>query len=206
MIRRRIAIGIMVGSLSACILHSNATMSHVKVKCLPNESQSLPKTTVIETVENVSKAQGESNISNQEDLAYLHIEGGVSPPHIIEESEISTYEETDVEYYNYISENCLTQSAGVNYNSWGNMETYYNLEMSGVVAIMRDCGFTESEYPYWVRQDGVKMLGDYVIVAANLYVYPRGTVVNTSLGVGLVCDTGGFADSNETQFDIATDW
>lgn len=100
----------------------------------------------------------------------------------------------------------LTASSGVNYNQNGNKETYYNLEMSGVVSIMRSYGFTEEEYPYWVREDGVKMLGGYVMVAANLDVYPRGTTVYTSLGTGLVCDTGGFAASNPTQFDIAVSW
>lgn len=104
------------------------------------------------------------------------------------------------------SADVLTASSGVNYNQNGNKETYYNLDMSGVVSIMRSCGFTEEEYPYWVREDGVKMLGGYVMVAANLDVYPRGTTVYTSLGTGLVCDTGGFAASNPTQLDIAVSW
>ena len=36
----------------------------------------------------------------------------------------------------------------------------------------------------------MKMLGDYVIVAADLNKYPRGSIVDTSLGQGIVCDTG----------------
>ena len=99
----------------------------------------------------------------------------------------------------------LTAWGGVNYGPSGK-ETYYNLPMNGVVSIMRDCGFSEEEYPYWVREDGVKMLGPYVMVAANLSVHPRGTTVECSLGTALVCDTGGFAESNPTQLDIATDW
>lgn len=59
---------------------------------------------------------------------------------------------------------------------------------------------------YWVREDGVKMYGDYVIVAANLDVHPRGSTVETSLGTGIVLDTGSFASENPTQVDIATDW
>lgn len=43
---------------------------------------------------------------------------------------------------------------------------------------------------YWIRKDGVKMLGNYVIVAANLKTFPKGSIVETSLGKGLVCDTG----------------
>lgn len=85
-------------------------------------------------------------------------------------------------------------------------ETYYNLNMSGVVSIMRRMGFSESEYPYNVRADGVKCLGPYVMVAAHLGKRPRGSKVQTSLGTGLVCDTGGFASSNPTQIDVATAW
>ena len=82
-------------------------------------------------------------------------------------------------------------------------ETYYNLNMSGVVNIMRGMGNTDE---YWVREDGVKMLGNYVMVAANLSLRPRGSLVQTSLGMGIVCDTGGFAYSNTTQLDIAVAW
>ncbi len=82
-------------------------------------------------------------------------------------------------------------------------ETYYNLNMSGVVRIMRRMGY---DYEYWVRDDGVKMFGNYVMVAANLSLRPRGSLVQTSLGMGIVCDTGGFAKRNPRQIDIATTW
>lgn len=85
-------------------------------------------------------------------------------------------------------------------------ETYYNLNMSGVVSIMRRQGFSEAEYPYNVRADGVKCLGPYVMVAAHLGKRPRGSKVQTSLGTGMVCDTGGFAANNPAQIDIATAW
>lgn len=96
----------------------------------------------------------------------------------------------------------LTAVGGVNYGPSGK-ETYYNLPMEGVISIMRSMGNND---PYWVREDGVKMLGDYIMVAAHLGVHPRGTLVPTSLGMGLVCDTGGFALDNPTQLDIATAW
>lgn len=99
----------------------------------------------------------------------------------------------------------LTKSKGVNYGPTGK-ETYYNLQMGGVVRIMRNMGFSEAEFPYWVRDDGCKMLGDYIMVAANLNVFPRGSTVECSLGWALVCDTGGFAKRNPTQLDIATSW
>ncbi|MBR2765104.1 MAG: hypothetical protein IKE03_03865 [Blautia sp.] len=82
-------------------------------------------------------------------------------------------------------------------------ETYYNLDMSGVVAIMRGMGNNDE---YWVREDGCKMLGDYIMCAANLDVHPRGALVESSLGTCIVCDTGGFAYGNPYQLDIATTW
>ncbi len=82
-------------------------------------------------------------------------------------------------------------------------ETYYNLNMSVIVRKMHGMGY---DYEYWVRDDGVKMLGDYVMVAANLNLRPRGSLVETSLGTGIVCDTGGFAKKNPTQLDIAVTW
>lgn len=96
----------------------------------------------------------------------------------------------------------LTPSRGAIMGPSGK-ETYYNLDMSGVVSIMRGMGNND---PYWVREDGVKMLGNYVMVAANLSIRPRGSLVETSLGTGIVCDTGGFASGNPTQLDIAVSW
>lgn len=96
----------------------------------------------------------------------------------------------------------LTASSGVNY--YGEQkETYYNLNMSRVVDNAKSAGV---EGEYWIREDGVKMMGDKVIVAANQDLYPYGTTVDTSLGEGIVLDTGTFANSNPTQVDIATDW
>ena len=82
-------------------------------------------------------------------------------------------------------------------------ETYYNLNMAGVVNIMRSMGNTDE---YWVREDGCKMLGDYIMVAANLNLRPRGSIVETSLGKAIVCDTGTFARRNPTQIDVAVTW
>lgn len=79
-------------------------------------------------------------------------------------------------------------------------ETYYDLDMT---VVMHYCGSSG----YTVREDGAKVDDDgYVLVAANLGLYPRCSVVETSLGPGKVYDTGGFAASNPEQFDLATDW
>ena len=71
---------------------------------------------------------------------------------------------------------------------------------------MRNLGYSEEEYPYWIREDGVKMFGDYIMVAANLDIRPKGTILECSLGTAIVCDTGDFAKTNKTQLDIAVDW
>lgn len=100
------------------------------------------------------------------------------------------------------NEGALNRSCGVFYGPNGK-ETYYNLNMSGVIAIMRGMGNNDE---YWIREDGVKMLGDYIMVACHLGLRPRGSLIETSLGTGIVCDTGGFAQNNPTQIDIAVNW
>lgn len=97
----------------------------------------------------------------------------------------------------------LTKSKGVYFftDSRGvtHRETYYDLPMSGV---MRFCGGT-----YSVRADGAKVdQSGYVLVAANLNIYPRCSVVETSLGKGKVYDTGSFVNHHPHGFDLATDW
>ena len=83
------------------------------------------------------------------------------------------------------------------------IETYYNLDMSGVIDIMKEIGI---DYDYWVRDDGVKMYGEYVMVAADLDEHSRGSLVNTSLGKGIVCDTGDFVYTTDVDYDIAVNW
>lgn len=93
----------------------------------------------------------------------------------------------------------LTPSAGVNYYN-GIMETYYNLPMGGVCDIMYALGYSGE---YWVRFDGVKMFGPYVMVAADFGWLPRGSLVECSLGTAMVCDTG---SGGYGWLDIAVTW
>lgn len=96
----------------------------------------------------------------------------------------------------------LTKQAGTVQGPSGK-ETYYNLNMSGVVSRLHRMGYSGE---YWVRDDGVKMFGNYILVAASFDIRPIGTILPTSLGMGIVADTGGFARYNKYQLDIATTW
>ena len=103
--------------------------------------------------------------------------------------------------------NILTKDMGrLMHGPAGGQETYYNLPMEGVINWAYDRGFDPEEYPYWIREDGVKMFGPYVIVAANLSVHPRDSIVECSRGTAIVLDTGSFAKNNPTQLDVATNW
>lgn len=100
--------------------------------------------------------------------------------------------------------NALTVSRGaqlfVDSNGVAHRETYYDLPMNIVITA---CGPGD----YTIRYDGAKIDKDgYVLVAANYGAYPRCSVVETSLGLGKVYDTGGFALRYPHGFDLATDW
>ena len=96
----------------------------------------------------------------------------------------------------------LTPSGGV-FDGPSGLETYYNMDMSVIVQVAHSNGIGGE---YWIREDGCKMLGDYIICACNRDVHPYGSIVQTSLGAGISLDTGGFAANNPTQIDIATNW
>ena len=103
------------------------------------------------------------------------------------------------------SPNSLTRSKGAQLYTDGSgvvhRETYYDLPMNIVI---QACG---SGGVYTIRYDGAKIDKDgYVLVAANYGIYPRCSVVETSMGPGKVYDTGGFALRYPHGFDLATDW
>ena len=87
----------------------------------------------------------------------------------------------------------LTASKGTIQGPSGK-ETFYNMDMSFVIEIMHanDVEGKYDNYSYWIRDDGCKMFGNYIMVAADLRFRPKGTIVDTSLGKGIVVDTGGF--------------
>lgn len=103
-----------------------------------------------------------------------------------------------------VSAKHLTSTIGRFEGPWGT-ETYYNLPMKLVISYMSEFGYDYSDY--WIRDDGVKMLGNYVMCAADFREYPRGSIVETSLGTAIVCDTGTFTvDGSGVDFDICVSW
>lgn len=102
--------------------------------------------------------------------------------------------------------NALTSSKGahvyVDKQGVAHRETYYDLPMNIVIGA---CGPGNN---YTIRpEDGAKIDKDgYILVAANYGMYPRCSVVDTSMGPGKVYDTGGFALRHPYGFDLATDW
>jgi uncharacterized protein YabE (DUF348 family) len=90
----------------------------------------------------------------------------------------------------------FTDSKGVSHR-----ETYYDLNMS---VVMQSCG---QGGRYYVRPDGAKVDNQgYIIVAASYVSYSKCSIVETSLGLAKVYDTGGFATRFPYGFDLATDW
>lgn len=169
------------------------------VDTAPKKVESKTKSVTEEVTEPVTEEVTEnSEVENLETEVYKDSTDDV----YIESKDNASNAVTDT--YNW-NGSVLTQSSGINYGPSG-LETYYNLPMDGVVSIMRNAGFSEEEYPYWESPEGYKMLGNYIMVAADLSIRPRGTTIETSLGMGLVCDTGSFIYTNPEQLDIAVNW
>lgn len=83
----------------------------------------------------------------------------------------------------------------------GHIETWYDLDMANVVARSdRDLGVSDL---YWIRDDGCKMYGPWIILASHESV-DRYSLVETSLGTGIVLDRHTTGDPN--LYDIAVDW
>lgn len=170
----------------------------------PKKVESKTKSVTEEVTEPVTEEVTENSEVENSEVENLETE-------VYEDSTDDAYIESEDNASNAVTDtynwdgSVLTQSSGINYGPSG-LETYYNLPMDGVVSIMRNAGFSEEEYPYWESPEGYKMLGNYIMVAADLSIRPRGTTIETSLGMGLVCDTGSFIYTNPEQLDIAVNW
>ena len=96
----------------------------------------------------------------------------------------------------------LTAKSGVLHNAeTGFTEKYYNLPMQKVVKKAQDMGIP---CEYWIRDDGVKMFGPWVIVASHPSKV-RYSRVQTSLGEGIILDRHTVKNAPDL-LDIATEW
>lgn len=128
---------------------------------------------------------------------YDEVQGWINENHVPPVQPYSEPSYSEPVYYG--GGDVLNPSAGVVWYN-GHMETYYNLPMGGVLDIMYALGYSGE---YWVRADGVKMFGPYVMVAADFGWLPRGSVVECSLGTAIVCDTGA---GGYGWLDVAVTW
>lgn len=99
-------------------------------------------------------------------------------------------------------------------------ETWCNLNPNNLAKLMREQHGIELDF--WIREDGVYMYGDYVMVAADIphmdgtqqeAEYRKGDLVQTSLGTGMVVDLCGMAELTrkgntdvDVWYDIYTAW
>lgn len=98
----------------------------------------------------------------------------------------------------------LNKRDGVNYFC-GNKETFYNLRMTGVIRLLDEMGIPHGDY--WVRDDGCKMLGSYIMLATDTRRWPKGTILETSLGTGMVVDhCSGSEGYGGLWVDVAVTW
>lgn len=94
----------------------------------------------------------------------------------------------------------LTASIGrIQFN--GHFETWYNLPMHNIERKAVENGYPDD---FWIRADGCRMIGHYIICAGAEDRY--GEVVETSRGEGLILDTGEFVREYPDAIDLAVTW
>lgn len=157
---------------------------------------------VLDTAKTIASIS--SNCVETTKVIYLYKEDPIiqTEDEILEEIETIEEEVKEIATVETPKTGVLTKRGGVNFFD-GHKETYYNLPMKKVVSNAQNRGI---EGNYWERDDGAKMLGDYIMVAADQSIHPYGSLVETSLGTGVVVDTGTFIKTNPQQIDIATTW
>lgn len=181
-------------------LNSKLTDSMAKIKAKVDALENKIKEQETTTEETTDEITTEDTIG-QEETSYK-----VGAASIIkldnEHGGITEIDDEEIKHANLPTGAHLTPSSGIFW--FGNqLETYYNLDMSVIVEVAHQNGIAGE---YWVREDGCKMLGEYIMLACNRDVHPYGSIVETSLGMGISLDTGGFAANNPLQVDIAVTW
>lgn len=188
---------------SATTAIQTSTIATTTVPTVVTETKLTEISTKHSQVSKIKKEESESVSTKKTVTTTVTVSIEPETPSISEEKETETPKEETTLSNDYTWDGPkLNVQAGIVSGPSGN-ETFYNLDMSRVVSIMQSMGY---DYKYWLREDGVKMYGNYVMVAADLSIRPRGTLIPTSLGMGIVCDTGSFVDWDATRIDIATNW
>ena len=164
----------------------------------PDEIITLPSASAVSNNSNTNDTNTNTNTDTNAVQAQETSSNGVS-----EQADTNTQVSNQTAQSSSYTGQVLSASAGRVASPAGGTESYYNLPENVVVANAKSAGI---EGDYWVRGDGVKMLGNYVMVAANLNVHPRGSIVQTTLGSGVVVDTGTFSISSPQDLDIAVNW
>lgn len=169
-------------------VRDNPTSDGEKIKVLPTNTE----VHVVGTIENNSYVQIETDIEGSKYTAFVSADYlGDTEVKIVKP--VSTWQGP-----------VLNAKSGTVVGPSGK-ETYYNLNMSRIVANTKAYGIAGD---YHVSPEGYKMFGEYVMVAANLNIHPRYSVIRTSVSDKcLVVDTGEFTQNGSgTQVDIAVVW
>ena len=193
-----------------------------KAEEFKKEESSQAETSKVETsakVEESSKAEAEKKAA--EEAAKAEAEKKAAEEAAKAEAEKKAAEEAAkaeaekaAEEATAVDDTPLNSVMGVNsYN--GHTETYYNMYMGELIDAMNRGGWAYNDCinkdiidnildtsGYWIRSDGCKMFGDYIILAASASEYARGSIVLTSLGWGMVIDRG----VGPGVIDIAVNW
>ena len=180
-----------------------STTQIIEVVELNNNSYSPPPTEEYEYIEKTQYYSAENTWNYDVYGGYEETEYSYTPYQYDAYAENGAemyYNDANYSYNDYGT--CLTAENGV-FQGPSGLESYYNLDMSGCISNMQSIGIYDT---YWLRSDGVKMYGSYIMVAACFDIRPLGSLVETSLGTGIVCDTGEFVYANPYQIDIATNW
>lgn len=187
---------IIIAIVSICSMGFNAYLCRRTLDTIDRIASAYPKVYV-------AREKGEmEQIEEVEEEIVEELEQIETTGEVIEQTEEEIVTEIKANPTPVPADGVLTKSKGT-VQFEGHKETYYNLPMKKVVSNAQKKGIVGE---YWEREDGAKMLGDYIMVAADQKIHPYGSLVNTSLGMGIVVDTGAFIAANPQQIDIAVTW
>ena len=207
-----IALAVMAGG------RTNDEAKETESVCSTTAAVTTTKPSATTTAQQTTKNATTNEVTTKETITEAKVET------TIEQIATETYEEDEYEdsYEDEESYDDDSDEYEESYGSWEDFplwkygrisgpsgtETYYNQgEFEDLVYNAYCRGFDPEDYPYWIDYEtGCRMFGSYIIVAANRDVHPFGSLVQTSLGMGISIDTGSFAYDDPYQIDVAVIW